>query len=289
MAATTPLAGAAVPAARVGAASRAAVADGVLAVRDTQPADQGTLYGGANHTGWPGAPGGADRRVRPLTPLHIGAHLASEAALDRIRTPVPGTGVLLGHDRDHLPVSVRLFRPEPTRATLVGGMWAARVAVFRALALGARVVVFTTAPEAWQRFGGWATGRADRVAVMPAERPVTVAASPRLPALLVYDVGLLGAANRPALGPWQTQLTVLRQLTAYGFPAVQESNLVAVQRLAAEEAVAAGSVLRLGRDTTALLQVLRDDMLALLGGGADRYVWLAPTTVEQHQFGPPHR
>ena len=40
------------------------------------------------------------------------------------------------------------------------------------------------------------------------------------PVLFLYDGELLAPTQRPDLGPWQTQLTVLRQLTAYGFPAI---------------------------------------------------------------------
>jgi ESX secretion system protein EccE len=275
----------AVAAAQAAAATAAATVATVATAADLAAAG-GTVYGGGNP---PGANGKLRRTVRPLPRLRIGAHLTSEADLEQMRVAGPGVGMLLGHDRDRSPVLVRLFRPEPTRATLVGGLWASQLTAFRALALGARLVVFTSNPELWNGFGEWATGRSDRVAVLPAERPVTVTAGPRVPALLLYDVGLLGAANRPVLGPWQTQLTVLRQLTAYGFPAVQESNLVVMQRLAAEEAMAAGSMLRLTPQATKLLQVLRDDMLALVGGGADRYVWVSPTHVEQGQFGKPHR
>lgn len=231
----------------------------------------------------------ARRRLRAFPRLRIGTHVANDAALGQITMADTGMGLLVGYDRDQVPATVRLFRPEPTRVTLIGGLWASQIIAFRALALGARVVVITNRPHSWEGFGQWATGRSDRVAVLPAERPVTVAASPLLPALLLYDGGLLGATERPVLGPWQTQLTVLQQLTAFGFPAVQESNLVAVQRLSEDEAIAASSVLRLPGQTTRLLQVLRDDMMALLGGGADRYVWTRPTSVEQRQFGAPQR
>lgn len=277
--------------ARAGAQGLAVPKTQAAAAAPAQPpsaAEQGTIYGGGNG---PRTDVGARtlRRVRPLAALRVGSHIASEAALDDIRVSASGTGLLLGHDRDSKPVQVRLFRPEATRVTLLGGLWASRLLAFRALGLGARVVVFTSRPDQWDGFGQWATGRADRVAVLPAERPVTLGATPRTPALLIYDVGLLGAATRPVLGPWMTQLTVLHQLTAYGFPAVQESNLVMMQRLDAAEAMSVGSVLRLTGDATRLLTALRDDMLALVGASADRYVWTTPTAIEQQRFGAPHR
>lgn len=251
-------------------------------------AEHGTIYGGGNG---PRTDVGARslRRVRPLAALRVGSHVASESALDEIRVSAVGSGLLLGHDRDAKPVQLRLFRPEATRVTLLGGLWASRLIAFRALGLGARVVIFSSRPDQWDGFGQWATGRSDRVAVLPAERPVTLGATPRTPALLIYDVGLLGAANRPVLGPWQTQLTVLHQLTAYGFPAVQEANLVMMQRLDVAEALAVSSVLRLTDEASRLLTALRDDMLALVGANADRYVWTTPTAIERQRFGAPHR
>ncbi len=253
-----------------------------------QPGGDGTSSGGLQPTR-PVSAARRARRFRPLNRLRVGTHGVSRAAFQHIDVPGMTSGVMLGHDGNKAPVLIRMFRDEPTRVSLVGGLWAARVAVFRALAMGARVVVFTAQPAEWQGFGRWATGRDDRVAVMSGERPVTVGATATAPALLLYDVGLSGASRPPALGPWQTQLTVLRTLTAYGFPPVQASNMVLLQRLASSEAHAAASVLKLTAESVSLLQVLRDDMLAALGGQADRYLWLNPTQIESQQFGAPHR
>ena len=220
--------------------------------------------------------------------LRAGAHRARRVALDDVEIGNPATGLLLGHDREHRPVTVRLFREEATRIALVGGLWAARMLAFRALCLGSRIVVFTSTPAFWQGFGRWATGRDDRVAVMGREQPVAVAASAGQPTLLIYDVGLSGPVAAP-VGPWQAQVTVLRQLTAYGLPVLQAANLVMMQRLTPAESTPAASLLRLTGQTLSLLQLLQPDMLALLGGGADRYLWLAPTGVERQHLGAPSR
>lgn len=251
------------------------------------PLGAGTVYGAVEPTTRPER--SRPRRLRPFSPMRIGMHGVSRTALQQIEVPGSSSGLMLGQDGNKVPVLVRMFRDEPTRLSLIGGLWAARVTVFRALAMGARVVVFTGQPTEWKGFGRWATGRDDRVAVMSGERAVTVGATATSPALLLYDVGLNGAQQPPALGPWQTQLTVLRQLTAYGFPPVQASNMVLMQRLAPNEAQAAASVLKLTDETVSLLQLLRDDMLAVLGGQADRYLWLNPTQIENTQFGAAHR
>ncbi|MEV0843933.1 hypothetical protein AB0I55_30860 [Actinocatenispora sera] len=252
------------------------------------PLGAGTMHGEVEPAR-PQRQGYQPRRLRPFQRLRAGMHGVSRGALQQIEVPGTSSGLLLGRDGNKAPVLVRMFRDEPTRLSLIGGLWGARVTVFRALAMGARVVVFTNQPSEWQGFGRWATGRDDRVAVMSGERAVTVGATATSPALMLYDVGPHGAQQPPALGPWQTQLTVLRQLTAYGFPSVQASNMIFLQRLASGEASAAASVLQLTSETVNLLQVMRDDMMAVLGGQADRYLWLNPTDVESRQFGAAHR
>jgi hypothetical protein len=224
-----------------------------------------------------------------LPRLRIGYHVATETALSEFTMAASGTGLVLGHDRDQRMVSFRLFRPEPTRVAVVGGQWLSTVILLRALALGARVAIMSAQPEYWDGFGAWATGRSDRVAVLPVDRPVIPPASAAEPGLLLWDAGLLGPSTPLALGPWQTQLTMLRQLTAYGTPSLQEAAVVIMQRLAEAEAEVAGSVLLLDDATKRLFQVLGDDMVAMLGGQTNRYVWVTPTSAEQHYLGAARR
>jgi hypothetical protein len=187
----------------------------------------------------------------------------------------------IGSDRDHRPVPIRLFRTEPTKVTLVGAVWTAQMVAFRALATGARVVVVTADPGAWNGLGPWATGRHDRVAVLPGEAPLAVSGSAQQPILLVYDLGLVGPTAPPELGPWQTQITVLRELRTAGVPALHGVDLVVLKRLSAAEAMLSAGPLRLSAQSVQLLQRLEDEMVALLGGGADRYVWLRLTEIER--------
>src|SRR5262249_49955801 len=158
---------------------------------------------------------------------------------------------------------------------LVGGAWLSQLMLFRALALGARVAIMTAQPDAWNGFGVWATGRTDQVAVSPLDRPVQPPASAAEPGLVVWDAGPLGPPAPLALGPWLTQLTMMTQLGPYGLPAVQGAGLVITQRLAAAEAEAVAGALQLDPETTRLLQLLENDMVALLSRGTDaRYVWI---------------
>jgi hypothetical protein len=224
-----------------------------------------------------------------LARLRIGWHTVSPGALAQLGVSSPGIGLILGADLDQQPVPIRFFRPETTRIALVGGVWAAQLIAFRALALGANALVMTGDPGAWQGFGERSTGRSDRVTVVHGEQPVRTLGTAQQPMLVIHDLGMVGPSAPMELGPWQTQLTVLRQLDERGVPAVQEGQLVIMQRLGLSEAAQAASALRLTGQSAQLLQVMEDEMLALIGGGADRYVWMSPTNAERHYAGAPRR
>ncbi|HEU4423910.1 MAG TPA: hypothetical protein VFR67_15370 [Pilimelia sp.] len=280
--------GSAVRAATTAAASRAAAAPLTqpAAIPDAGREDPAGTVFDTRHP-----PDGNGHRIPSgrLTPLRIGSHTASRSALALLRISAPGTGLILGADRAQRPVSVRFFRPGPYRAALVGGVWAGQLIAFRALAIGARVAVVTAEPHAWQGFGERSTGRGDRVAILAAEQPLELPAAPHEPALIVYDLGMAGARSPQPLGPWQTQLTLLRRLDQSGVPSVQDCDLVLLQRLAATEVALIGATLQLPAQSARFLQVMPDDMVALVGGGAERYVWLTQTDVERQFAGAPRR
>jgi hypothetical protein len=206
-----------------------------------------------------------------------------------LRTSVLPAGLVIGRDMQQQPVTVRLFRDEPTRVVVIGGWWLSWLVVFRTLAVGARVVVRTSAIGRWQGLAQAAQGGGDRLSVIVGEQPVEVPANQTSPVLLVDDLGQTGASQRAAQAPWQTRLTILPRLTRNGLAVTGEATMVIAQRLTAQEASGLAELLRLSAQTTSLLQVMHDDMIALVGGGADRYVWVNATSVEQRFFGPPHR
>ncbi|MFC7480515.1 hypothetical protein ACFQX7_11310 [Luedemannella flava] len=143
---------------------------------------------------------GRRSRARHLTRLHIGYHTANAAALAQLRLPSPPVGLVLGMDADRNPVPIAFFRRQPTRIAAVGTPWLAQLFAFRALGLGARVVIVTSDPAAWHGFGERATGRGDQVAVLANEQPLALTASSRQPMLLLYDRGSVGASLPQPLG-----------------------------------------------------------------------------------------
>ncbi|GAA4255261.1 hypothetical protein [Dactylosporangium darangshiense] len=234
------------------------------------------------------APPPPGRPIGPLAPtlpaLHVGWHEVTAEALGQVRAGTGPAGLIIGVDYQRRPVPVRLFRPEPTRVTLVGGLWAQRILVFRALALGARVIVMGTDPRPWQGLGEWATGMNDRMVLWNDPRPPAAPASPRQPLLIVAPAGT------PAqLGAWQTQIAVVPQLAPELAHTLQGVDLVMLQQLSPPEAAVAAAALNLPENGAGPLQEMTPDMLALMGGGANRYVWLAPTSIERQYHGQPAR
>jgi hypothetical protein len=220
--------------------------------------------------------------------MNTGTHVGAAEQLAWLRFGADPAGLVLGRDVQQTTVPVRIFREEPVRLALIGGVWLASLVAFRALAVGARVVVCTAAADRWQPLVR-AVQSSDRLAVLVGEQPVNVAAAWSSPVLLIDDFGPAGPTQRSNLAPWQTRLTVLPWLTPAGAPVAGSATLVLAQRLTPDEAAAAADLLWLSDETTGLLQALQDDMVALIGGGADRYVWVTPTAVETHFFGAPHR
>lgn len=218
-----------------------------------------------------------------------GTYLADLTALSTIAVPAPtagpfgGAGLLLGRDGAGTPVVLRLFRPEPVKVAMVGNWSLARLVVFRALALGARVIVRTAAADQWQGLGEFATGGSERVFIT-AGYPATVpAGSAAAPVLYLND---LDGAEPPVAepeGPWLTRLTLVRQLTGYGAAALQEAQITLLQRLLPAEAAVAAGPLRLDPRAVENLQTIAEDLLALIEGpgGAQRLVQLVMTPVER--------
>jgi hypothetical protein len=251
---------------------------GAAAAPSAPPAPPGTVYRPGER-----APQPSSQR---LTGLHIGSHLVNAAALDQLSAPALGPGLLIGADRDRTPVVVRLFRRKPTNIVLVGGVWAARLLTFRALAVGAQVYAITGQPSAWDGLGAHAVGQRDRVQMAPAEFDLPPGSAYR-PLLVVRDTAPGGAAA--ALAAWQTRVTVVHHLDHNAMSVLGSADLVLLQRLQPGEAQIAAHVLGLNATTMRLMQQLEPEMLAVLGDGSHRYVWLHRTAIENYLLGAPQR
>src|SRR6266542_1366751 len=216
---------------------------------------------------------------------------ASPQALAAVEPPVGDAGLMLGVNRHSDPVTVRLFRGEPTRAALFGGLATAQLVVLRTLALGAQVVVQTGRPYVWEPLLRGTGARPDTLVLMPPGRPVELRpATPLRPQLVVVDVGPVGASGVPVMeGPWRSTLLVRDELTPADLDALGRADLVLLQPMRPEEAALAGQALALGEAAQWLTRI-RSDMVGVVAGRrALRWTLLSVTPVEQQLIGAASR
>ncbi|MFI7076390.1 type VII secretion protein EccE [Micromonospora sp. NPDC049903] len=226
----------------------------------------------------PGQP--VTRRRAPSTPPGTDA---PESTL-----PYGSAGLMLGTNRHGGPVAVRLFRPESTRVMLVGGVRTAQLVAVRAMALGARVVVQTTRPHAWEPFvrGVGVPGRT--IPLVPPDRPAQLPpATPLSPVLVVRDAPPPPPGPRPG-APWQTTLLVRDELTPADADALARADLAVLSPLSRAGSAVAGTALGLG-DAAQWLARSRPDMVAVVNRRALRWALLAVTPIEAQLIGAPLR
>ncbi len=226
--------------------------------------------------------GSGTRRRLPEMPSD---EVLSPGALDGVEPTVAAAGLMLGTNRHGAPVVARLFRPEPTRAVLVGGIRCAQLVAVRALALGARVVVQTARPQAWEPFSRGVAAPGETILVVPPGRALEVPPGtlPH-PLLVIVDVGPVGADTRPGHG-WQATLVVRDEFLPVDVDVASRADLVILQPLRPDEAALAAGSLGLG-DAAEWLTRIRSDMVGVVVRRAVRWVALSSTPIEQGLVGP---
>jgi type VII secretion protein EccE len=197
-------------------------------------------------------------------------------------------GLMLGVNRHGEPVVTRLFRAESTRVMLIGGLAAAQLIALRAMALGARVLVQTTRPRAWEPFiRGVAVPGADVAVVSPGRSVGAQGGTPLHPLLVVVDVGPVAADPQPGPG-WQATLVVRDELTPQDGDPLSRADLVILQVLRPAEAALAGTALGLGGSAEWLTRI-RPDMIGVINRRALRWAVLSTTPIEAQLIGSPAR
>jgi type VII secretion protein EccE len=222
-------------------------------------------------------------------PLGVASNAEMPAgALAGLELAVGPAGLMIGRNRTGDPVVARLFRPEQTRALLVGGVRCAQLLTLRAMALGARVVVQTARPQAWEPFARGATVTGESITVVPPARAVEIpAGSALLPLLVVVDIGPVGADTRAGPG-WQATVVVRDDFSAADVDVAARADLLILQPLRADEAELVGTAIGLG-ETAAWLTRIRADMVGLVNRRAVRWAALAQTPIEAQLIGPAGR
>ena len=168
--------------------------------------------------------------------------------------------------------------------------WVQALLALRALRLGCRLMVFTHDTGGWIALGRRATGRTDRVAVLApgsAVNRVSSADAPVLRMLLPDPATGTPPSPDPDLPGWSTELSASPRLTPALADRLAAADLVLAHRLPPTEAAGLCAARRLAGPVAHLLQVLHDDMLAVLSPAGQRYAWIGPTRLEADILAEP--
>jgi hypothetical protein len=216
------------------------------------------------------------------------AHLLPSDALDQLDVPLTSAGLVLGHTSPGQPVVLRLFSHRPTSAGIFAAAYVSRLLAFRALAVGAQVVVLTPGPARWQPLVAAAPPR--RVTLHPPGLATPTGNTVVRPLLLCEDIGAGGAATlRRDLGGWQTQVQLWPYVTPQLIGPLRSFDLVVLARVQQEAVYPLQLAFGLPERAAGWLARMPDDTVAALGDGQIQFVSLAPTAIETAAFGPPTR
>lgn len=214
----------------------------------------------------------AAARCTGLPPLSVGHHLASREELGHLQLTATTYGLTLGKDERGVAVPLPVLVPTPTSVALIGGWWAARYVAMRALAFGARVVVFTDQPAGWHDLAEHVTGRIDRVVVVPPAARPDVPGTAERPVLLVHDVNHARSWEYARPSSWQTRVSVIDVLTPERAQLLHHADIIVMQRLQPSEASVVAGALGMVQETVSRLQHVGAEELAVLVKPAARHL-----------------
>lgn len=212
----------------------------------------------------------------------IGGQLADSGTAEAIHVHTGGAGLLLGADEGGRPITVSLFRPEPTLVVVIGGLQLAQLVCFRALALGAAVAVTSVRPGAWSSLA-----EVDPTAVevfWPDARTGKYGSSLRPQLLVVDSVATATVAAIPAGQSWSTVLIVREQVANHDVNLLGRADLIVTQRLSLHESRLLCSAADV-TDYTQSLIALRAESIAAIAQSRVHSARVVPTTIERHLIG----
>ena len=224
---------------------------------------------------WPG--------TAPVVPQALDTHLADLPTAAAVTLRTGGSGVVLGTAPDGTAASIALFRPEPTTGVAVGGLALAQLIAFRALAVGARVVVETRRPAAWQTFGNLSPGATGSITLTEHADDDTPG-SVQTPRLLLVDAESAASAEPRRVGRWSTVVTAHDRLSTWSAPLLGTSDLALLLTPTLNEARLAASALNLP-DAARQLAGHPEGTVVVAHRGGWRTAAVALTDVEQWLVG----
>ncbi|MDQ3716575.1 MAG: hypothetical protein M3381_11270 [Actinomycetota bacterium] len=220
--------------------------------------------------------------VPPLT--HLGFHVVHADPAAGIAMHTGGAGLILGVDIDDKPVTLGLFRPEPTTAVAISGLALAQLLSFRALAIGAQILVQTPRPGAWESFVHLSAGSTGAISQVERAGPNRSGTANQPQLLLIDNDSSATTQHRPGAS-YATTLTVHDQLTQWNVASLGGADMVLLQGLSMAEARLAGTALGVATPERAL-SGLPPDTVVLAARNSLRSSRIVQTSIEKWLIGP---
>lgn len=214
----------------------------------------------------------------------MGSHTVPGDQAAAIAMHTGGAGLIIGVDQDNNPMTIGLFRPEPTTAVAISGLAFAQLICFRALAIGAQVLVQTPRPGAWESFVHLAAGSTG--AIRQVERAgLDVSGTANQPQLLLIDNDSSATSQHRPGATFATVLTVHDQLTKWNSDSLSGADILLLQGLTLAEARLAGAALGTVNPESALSRSAPDEVV-LVARNSLRTSRVIETSIEQWLIGP---
>lgn len=220
--------------------------------------------------------------VPPMT--QMGSHVVHADPAGSIAMHTGGAGLIIGVDHDNNPMTIGLFRPEPTTAVAISGLALAQLLSFRALAIGAQVLVQTPRPGAWESFVHMSAGSTGAIRQVERAGPDRSGTANQPQLLLIDNDSSATTQNRPGAS-FATALTVHDQLTQWNAGSLTGADIVLLQGLSLAEARLAGSALGIANPER-VLAGLPPDEVVLIARNSLRTSRITETSIEQWLIGP---
>lgn len=137
------------------------------------------------------------------------------------------SGLLIGSSNDGRPVTIRLFRPEPTRVLVSTRDYQKWILICRAVTIGAHVTIVTATPRSWSLLVDLVRGWGGTVDVVddPAKAPGQ--GRPYRPSLVVDDLAQSDGV-RMSMGAWQAVLILNDAASAAAIHTLRACDLTLV-------------------------------------------------------------
>lgn len=220
--------------------------------------------------------------VPPIT--QMGSHVLHGEPAGTIAMHTGGAGLIIGLDKNDEPMTIGLFRPEPTTVVAISGLALAQLLSFRALAIGAQVLVQTPRPGAWESFVHLSAGSTGAIRQVERAGSDSAGTANRPNLVLIDNDSSATTQNRPGAS-FATVLTVHDQLTQWNEDSLVGADIVLLQGLTLAEARLAGSALGIANPERALAGLSGDEVV-LVARHSLRTSRISLTSIEEWLIGP---